>query len=94
MKILLCDLCGFVFQNFVFNPDSAIGIFTELEDVKESNFRSEERLHSHFVLRRLRVRLSELRVENEMNSCQDWFNAEDGETDAEFAEHHVIVDIL
>ena len=43
-----------------------------------------------FFLRRLRVGLSELSVENELSSRQDWFNAEDGETDAELAEHHAI----
>ena len=75
----------------MFNPDSEIRIFSELEDVQENDSRSKETLHSHFFLRRLRVRLGELRVENGMNSCQDWFNAEDGETDAEFAENHALV---
>ena len=52
---------------------------------------ADETFHSYFFLRLLRVFLRELRVKNELNSCRDWFNAEDGETDAEFAEHHALV---
>ena len=62
--------------------------------MKENNFSYKETLNSHSFLRRLRLRVGELRFDNELNSRQDWFNAEVGETDAEFLEQQAIVNIL